>query len=291
MKLIFNKIDAFWNKPLELQLHAALSILFVLYLADGETENAIFKLPFVALGVVFLLLSTERRFRKFFWLTNIVIFLIDVWVDYTLLANHYFLFGFLSMVMFLSYTIDEKEQDKFLKNQTLIAFAIVMFFSGLQKLLSPQFMRGDVLGFFFVTDSFASFLLDYFPVLHEHASSNLDKLTRFSNTDPEQVEQLVLHPVMAGFSSVSKYFSWFVVALEVLIGALAFLASRSKIYHWLVISLVFGIFLIRQECGFLALAVVILMPSLTKKHSGFYRLYFITVVLFITFILADLAYG
>ena len=291
MKFIFNKIDAFHSKPMHVQMHLLLSALFILYLADDDIQNAIIKLPFIAVAFVFFLLSKEKRFQKFFWLTSTVVFFLDVLIDFTLIANHYFLFGFVSFIMFLSYTLSEKEQGEFLKKQTLIAFAIVMFFSGVQKLFSPQFMRGDVLGFLFVTDSFSSFMLDFFPVLHERITTNLETLNRFSNTDPLVTNQLVLHPVWNGFTAVSKYISWLVIALEIIIGIAAYFASKTNVFHWLVLALVVGIFAIRQECGFLVLAVILLLPSLTKKQIGYYKLYFSLIIIFMIFILADVAYG
>jgi len=287
MNYFFNKLELFFNKPFVEQVSMLFGLLFLIFLFPEGEAASIQKLVFIFPAIILFFIKDEKS-KKYFWLLSGIIYFIDILTDYTLLSNHNFLFGYMSFSLFFSYLVPSNNQEKFIKKQFLWAFAIVMFFSGLQKLLSAAFMDGSFLSYLFVKGSFGGFMLNFFKEKELLIMYNTSALSNFSNTEPSKISAVVFNSVIPLFHQYAKYFSWLIVFVELLIGIIIIPFHKNKISHFLILFLVLGILFSRYETGFLALISTLLFFTLSKDMRLFRYIYFIVIILCISLILVGL---
>lgn len=278
MRLLTKLTNSFFSKaPLE-QFSTLLLFYYIVEVSLFNPRNAIYKIPFLFIAIVLFFLKQDKEYPKIFWASIFMSLGVDIIIDYTLIHNHLALFLYVISVVFLSNFLLENQKEKFLQRQLIWFFAIAMFFAGLHKLITPEFMNGSILSYYFVKGQLAGYIFEISPSFKEAIAFNKLQANEFSNIDPLTTDYLLFNPVSSTFNLIFKYSSWSIAVGEIVIGVLILLIPNKRIFYYLAYLLILGILITRYETGFLALLTIMLlfiMPAEFKKLKEFSFFFFL----------------
>lgn len=241
------------NDPIVLGIQLLLLVLgaYTFIMAD---KHRFWKIPLLFTGViVWFFWQNSRREFKIWIILFLATLLIDLSYDYFWVANHHFMLIFmvLSVLIFTYY----KRKDVLLKNVQII-LVIVVLASGLQKLMSEQFMSGDFYFYMMNRGSLFRKFIDFFPDIIEIIMSNRDNMEALKNIDPNLGHSIVLKDALPKLSLMSQIFAWITVIIEILVAIAILIKPKSFWTHLLFSAMIIGILCTRLETGFMALLAI-----------------------------------
>jgi hypothetical protein len=145
---------------------------------------------------------------------------------------------------------------EFFTTNIKLLVVIVLLFSGIQKLLSPQFVSGDFTYYMINTGYFFKPILYLDHDIYDIVLNNKQQLLELKQTDPNEMGSIKLKNVFPNMAGISRIFAWFTIAVEIIAGLLILWKPRHIGTHFIFIMLILGIFLTRLETGFLALLAI-----------------------------------
>ena len=264
-----------------------LFFLFItVYLISTGVGHPWLKLPLLFMVLFLTVFFVKSINQSLIWYLTLTLLLFDLICDYFVRANHHFFLIYLTILIIIF--LKNGRHGDFITNIKLLVF-IVLLFSAIQKLLSPQFVSGDFYYYMFNTGNFFKPLLRFNPEMNDVVAHNNAMILELGKTDPNELKQIVLQNVEPNIGSISHAFAWLTIIFEILVAISLLLRPKHILSHLLFIVLIFGIFLMRMENGFLCLLAItgvwlsehpklrliyasmaILFISLIVNHIGFY---------------------
>lgn len=228
------------------------------------------KLVLITTLIVAHFTNYKRKFPTVFWGLTIILTSLDFINNYFYTANHTFVLFYLTFLIGLTYFYP-LDRIKILKRNSISMVILILFFSAIQKLLSPEFMNGNYIGFTTLKgDLFVPFRWPYNFSNLGNQNMNLinEKLNEVSNTDVPLKLLIPFH----GFETFSIFFSYFVILSEFLMIPVLLLKNL-KLKNTISLLFVVGLLLTRLETGFISLLVILLIAQLPPAEKTFRLMY------------------
>lgn len=248
----WNSIKKVLSDKSTLGIHLLFILLLVYVVSTGDNHRGI-KLPALIIGISFIVFFVKQITQPLLWYLFLVILLIDLICDYFVRANHHFLSIYVTLVVIIFLHNDHIE---FFTTNIKLLVVIVLLFSGIQKLLSPQFVSGDFTYYMINTGYFFKPILYLDHDIYDTVLNNKRQLLELKQTNPNEMGSIKLKNVFPNIAAISRIFAWFTIAVEIIAGLLILWKPRHIGTHFIFIMLILGIFLTRLETGFLALLAI-----------------------------------
>lgn len=272
------KDKSFDDKSIVINL---LFMLICIYIIGSSFSFSFFKFPLILIGLVTLLFSRKNAFNIHIWYVFILILSIDLIAKYFREANHHFLLLYVALIVFL-YLKDIYNFKLFVKNIQYLTI-IVVFFAGIQKMISQQFISGEYYYYMLNTGRFFKSFLNLSPELSEIVNLNKSEIQNLELVNPNKGTSIYLQSIDQNLKMFSIIFSWVTIAIELIVSVVLFFIPKKNITHILLIILIIGIFLTRLETGFLSILTISgLSLSSNSKISLIYiflTLFFFTLMI------------
>lgn len=228
-------------------------IAMVVYLAITSVDHRNIKV-FLLCGALFLIVFFVKKITQpLLWYIFLAILLSDLACNYFVRANHHFLLIYITGVLIVF--LHNSRLELFISNIKYLV-VIVLFFSGLQKVLSPEFISGDFYYYMINTGNFFKPIWYFNPEMIQTISSNKAMIAELGTTDPNLLKSITLKPVVPHLDVISFVFSWMTIIMELLAAVLILWKPKHILTHIVFILLIMGIFFTRFENGFLTLLAI-----------------------------------
>lgn len=228
-------------------------IVMVVYLAITSVDHRNIKV-FLLCGALFLIVFFVKKITQpLLWYIFLAILLSDLACDYFVRANHHFLLIYITGVVIVF--LHNSRLELFIANIKYLV-VIVLFFSGIQKVISPEFITGDLYYYMINTGGFFKPILYYNPQMVDTIISNKEIIAELGTTDPNLLKTATLKPILPHLEVFSFILSWMTIIMELLAAVLILWKPKHIISHIVFILLIMGIFFTRFENGFLSLLAI-----------------------------------
>ena len=258
-----------------------LLIMLGAYIFIMAEKLSLYKSPFIFIGLLSWLFFRKKTKHPIIWLVLLALLVFDLYQFYFRVANHHFMLTF--VVLSVIFYLYHKRVDIFQKNIQML-LVVVILASALQKLMSSQFMSGDLYYYMmnraFIFDAFHKF----FPESLEIAKSNSETILALQATDPNNTKSIVLNDVFLNLSSMSLVYAWSTVAIEFIVAIAILWKPRSTWTHLFFIAMIIGILCTRLEMGFMGLLTICGIFLCSNLKLRF--LYVLIAIVCITLIIA-----
>lgn len=262
----------------------ALKLLFifmVIYLVSTGGDHKRIKLFLVCAGLFLVALFVKKIAQPLLWYIFLTILISDLICDYFVRANHHFLLIYITILIIIY--LHNSKLDDLITNIKLL-LAIVLIFSGIQKLMSPQFVSGDFYYYMINIGSFFKPILHLNQEMNDIIISNKDQIAELGTSNPNALGTVKLQNVIPNLDVISRVYAWFSIVMELITGLLILWKPKHLFTHILLILLILGIFLTRLENGFMALLAIsgIWLSESTKVRFAYVTMTILFFALMIT---------
>jgi hypothetical protein len=227
-----------------------LFIFLLVYIISTGNDHRNIKLPTLIIGISLIIFYVNNLRQPLLWYIFLVILLFDLIGGYYVRANHHFLLIYVTLVVIIYLHNDRIEL--FTTNVKFL-LVIVLMFSGIQKLFSPQFISGDFTYYMINTGRFFKPILYFNQDMNDIIFNNNQQLLEFKRTEPNGMGSTTFNNVIPNMDVVSRLFAWMTISVEIIAGLLLLWKPKNIGTHLFFILLILGIFFTRLENGFLAL--------------------------------------
>lgn len=253
--------------------------VILLYAADLRTGWATLPVWFLTAFGIWLRPDAIQTL----WRGLAVVLLLDTVDGYYYVANHQFLSLYIAGAGAFSRQV--------VRRLAIPVVAGVLLISGAQKAFSPDFVSGLYLEYLASAGRLAKWMLAFNPGASEVAAQNLDALEQLSSTPPAAGGVVVLKPVVAWVPRAV----WQVVSVALVVGecgvaAALLLRPGRPPTHMAALALLWGIALVREETGFLALMAA-LLSSACAPSDKFRGVYAVSALAFSAAVLSGIGYS
>lgn len=254
---------------------------FILFLIRYQTPGLLLNFSFFLLIIAQFIFYKSPQDKTGFWLTISFFLAYKLLTTYFQAANHLFIALYISLA-FLLYHLSGKKEEFLQTNMTWI-LGLTLLLSGFQKLASPDYRSG---AYFLYMLQRGDFL---WPL--KHLSQSFDEITRanlemLNNSRGIYPENASFESLIMPFSKArvfAFYLSIISIGLELLAGLLILLKPKALLTHAVVLATVLGVFITRQETGFLTL---LSLMGLILSENKYVRLIYTTLgIIFLALIL------
>ncbi len=230
-----------------------LFLFVIVHLFSSTAGHPWLKMLVLSFALFLIVLFVKKVQQSLLWYIFLALLLFDLICNFFGSANHHFLLIYVTILILQFLKNGRLEQHK-----TNIGFllVIVLLFSSIQKLISPQFVTGDFYYYMLNTGKFFKPFLYFSQEMRDIIASNNSKILALENTDPNALKSIHLTDILPNIHIISLVLSWFTIAIELLIALLLFLKPKHILTHLLYIMLILSIFFTRLETGFLALLAI-----------------------------------
>lgn len=243
-----NHIKETLSDKRNLGLHAFFTLMVIYAILTGGDHRKV-KLFLLVIGLSLVILFVKKISHPILWYVFMALLINDLIFDYFVRANHHFFLMYLTAV-FIIYLHNNRLED--FETNIKLLLAIVLFFSGLQKMLSPQFTSGDYYYYMINIGSFFKPLLYFSPEINDIMSSNRAEIAKLQISDPNSSQYITLQNVIPYQDIFSRVYAWVSIVSE-LVGAILILWKPKHIVtQCFFVMIILGIFFTRLESGFLA---------------------------------------
>ena len=275
-KVLSNKND--------LGLHL-LFIFMIIYIVSTGGDHLRTKLFLIFAGLSLVVLFVKKITQPLLWYVFLTIILSDLLWDYFGRANHHFLMIYITILVII-FLQNSNEKDLFVNIKLLMA--IVLLFSGIQKLLSPQFISGDYFYYMINSGKFFKPFLHFNQDVYDTIIFNNAQISELSKLNPHQSNTVKLQNIIPHLDVISQVYAWFSIAMEVITGIMILWKPKLVFTHILFILLILGIFFTRLENGFMAL-LAICGIWLTSNYI-FRAVYMLLTIVFLSLMITKIGF-
>lgn len=277
--VIIRKINWFQEIDETLIVHRTLQ-LFGTFIAIYCFRNLSPHTPFNYIFFIALLLQLalykQPLYKPQLWYTILIFLIVRLLKDYYLAANHLFVSIYITLSIII-YLHNGKQANVLYKNCQLI-LGLVLFLSGFQKLISPEYTSGHFFEYMVYKGDFLwplRFLSAEFKTITA-ANSEIISQTRLIYEKGTTFQALTAP--FENLQPFSKIMAQVSIWLELLSG-IAMLVNGKKWYaHLLAAITILGVAVTREEFGFLSLLTLAAMPLC--RWRSLHIFYVILIVLF-----------
>ncbi len=280
-KIALPKQDATLDLAMQLFLG-----FFILFLVRYQTPGLFLNFSFFLILIAQFVFSKSPQKNTGFWGSICLFLTYKLLVTYFQAANHIFIALYISLA-FLIYFLWGKKKEVLQTNMLLI-LGLTLLFSGFQKIASTDYRSGDYFLYMMQRGDFLWPLKHLSQTYRSITAANLEIINNSRGIYPEYTSFLALSMPMGHAKNVAVYLSYFSIGIELLSGCLILVKPRAFISHALVLTTIFGVFITRQETGFLTLLCVLGLVLSENKYLQF--TYAATAVVFLGLILLGVGF-
>ena len=262
-----------------------LLIFMVVYLAITSVAHRRIKVFLLCAALFLIVFFVKKISQVLLWYIFLAILLSDLACDYFVRANHHFLLIYMTVAVIVY--LHNSRLDLFVLNIKYLV-VIVLFFSGLQKVLSPEFITGDLYYLMINTGGFFKPILYYNPEMIDTIISNKALIAELGTTNPNLLETVTLKPIVPHLDVISFILSWMTIIMELVAAVLILWKPKHIATHIVFILLIMGIFFTRYENGFLALLAI--SGVWLSEHLRIRIIYTVLAIICFSFILTKIGF-
>lgn len=263
-----------------------LFFLFVsVYLVSSTADHPYQKMLVLCFALLIIVLFVKSLQQTLLWYIFLAILVFDLISNFFGRANHHFLLIYMS-ILIIQFLNNGRLQQLITNIKYLVV--IVLFFSSIQKLLSPQFVTGDFYYYMLNTGKFFRPLLYFNQDMGDIINNNHSKILELGKTDPNAAKSILLQDIFPNIHNISKALAWFTITLELFIAILLLWKPKLGLTHLMFIILILGIFITRLENGFLTLLAI--SGFWIAGKNSFRAVYLGLSILFMAFMIAKIGY-
>ncbi len=231
----------------------------------------------IAMPWVLLIMITSTEKRRWFWMLAVssVMLLINVYLNFYVIANHGFVIAYIGLALMI--VVAAENGELLMQKIALWFLTLLMGLALIQKLSSPYYMSGNLIGDYILSGNMFKVLIslfypDWFNVVHE----NLAGRRELADTMPQTGNSLSL-AVPAGITILIMGLTYTSLAAQFLMEAALLLRARLGIWvHYALLLFVVIIYSTRNENVFLSMNCILgyaLTDEQTKSARKFYVLW------------------
>ncbi|MGH7794634.1 MAG: hypothetical protein ACREQ2_07025 [Candidatus Binatia bacterium] len=242
---------------------ALLFAIFILSLTATYTLATDFTRVWTGFLAVAGLANHALFFRRAYWFSMTLALALNLFYRYEIAANHYFLSVYVSALFAVWVAPDG---TRFVKvGGTLLA--LVMVFAVVGKLLSPYYLKGNLVGEVFLTGSLSGPLRLVWPEIRLSVNHYVVNFEAAKAIPPGVAVGLAASVPSTAFASFCQATAISIIVIEGLVAA-AF-AARWKHQAALLAIFLWGTYIFRAEHHFLALLAFLGLTSLESPMSRY----------------------
>ncbi len=230
-----------------------LFIFTVVYIILTGGDHRKIKLVLIASGLFLIALCVKKITQPLVWYIFLTILISDLISDYFVRANHHFLMIYVTILIII-FLRNAKLED--LLTNIKLLLVIVLLFSGIQKLFSPQFISGDFYYYMINTGNFFKPFLYFNQDINDIISNNKAQIADLGNSNPNDLKTVTLKNIVPNLDTISRVYAWFSICMELITALCLLWKPKHTFTHILFILVISGIFLTRLESGFIALLAI-----------------------------------
>lgn len=236
-------------------------------------------IPFVArLVVPFLLLvlvaanTMRQRFILLFWIT--LGLALNVVLNFYVIANHGFVIMFIGVALLIACASEDGASDT-IARAAVYLISILMGLALIQKLISPHYMNGDLIGSYLANGYMFKTLISLFDpswpqTVHQNLAAQKDLMALAPAS--QSAVSVTIPPLIQVLAIV---LTWAALASQVMIEACVLLRARLGIWaHYAVLLFVLIIYSTRNENVFLSMNLI-LGYAITNEQTKSVRLWYV----------------
>lgn len=251
-KLNWNHVKVVLSDKSALGLNL-LFIFMVVYISITGGDHRKIKLFLLFGGFCLVALFIRKITQPLLWYIFLTILISDLICDYFVRANHHFLLIYLTVIIIIF--LHNSRLEDLITNIKLL-LVIVLLFSGIQKLFSPQFISGDFYYYMINTGSFFKPILYFNQEMNDIVLANKAQIAELGKLNPNYTNTIKLQNIVPNLDIISGVYAWFSICIELITGLLILWKPKQVFTHILFILLILGIFFTRLESGFMALLAI-----------------------------------
>ena len=218
---------------------------------------------------------------------GIAIYMIPEWPGP---ANHTYVYAYLCLVLFLVLRNAPAERTSLLTRNTLYLFNAIMLLAVIQKAITPGYLDGTINAFWLATGGYCEPIYIFFDSWSAVVEHNNAVLNTYYNENPYQTDQIALQAPVSSLRMWGILFSAGILAGEVIVPAI-FTWSKSQVFkHTTVLLFLAGVFLTRQETGFLSLLAIMALTHCPPEHTRIRGIYLLLFAFMQTLFVLDFGY-
>jgi len=228
---------------------------------------------------VLLIMVTSTENRRWFWMLAVssVMLLINVYLNFYVSANHGFVIAYIGIALMIA--VAAPNGVVLMQKMALWFLTLLMGLALVQKLASPYYMSGNLVGDYILSGNMFKVLIslfypDWFNVVHE----NLAGRAELANTPPQTSNSIEL-AVPVGITAVIMGLTYASLAAQFLMEAALLLRARLRLWvHYALLLFVVIIYATRNENVFLSMNCILgyaLTDEQTKSARKFYVLWIV----------------
>lgn len=251
-KLNWNHINEVLSDTSAVGLNLLFIFLVVYSILTGGDHRKI-KLFLVLAGLFLVVLFIKKITQPLLWYIFLTILISDLICDYFVRANHHFLLIYLTILVIIF--LYNSRLDDFIANIKLL-LVIVLLFSGIQKLLSPQFVSGEFYYYMINTGQFFKPILYVNQEISDIVLANKAHIAELGKLNPNASDIVTFQNVAPNLDVICQVYAWFSIVMEIFVSLLILWKPKHSFTHVLFIFLILGIFFTRLESGFMAVLAI-----------------------------------
>lgn len=227
-----------------------------------------------AAGIILLfVISKKTALAIYLWITVLVILGWILFETYFITANHIFLLFYIGMIGLLA-KLFIYEANSLIDFNSKMILSLLLFFGGLQKILSVVFLNGDLLHYMFLRGELASPLFQM-DVFQNYFLENQNAMKLFDQGFNYVDQSLFLKPLFNHQHFIIYGFSIFVIAIEFALALLVWIKNQ-KIKFICFATFLVGLLFTRMETGFASLLCLLLALQLPIANT-YYKIFYLVL--------------
>lgn len=171
-------------------------------------------------------------------------------------ANHTYVFGYMCVALAMTGLSASEHRQHVLRTNMQGLMLAIMAFAVLQKAITPGYLDGTINAFWLATGGYGRPLWTFSEGWQAVVRDNMGVLNEYYNVNQQALHELTLQSPMENLRLAGKILACVILGSEVVLPAI-FVWKRAEIgRHIALLLFVPGVFLMRQESGFLSLLCV-----------------------------------
>ena len=252
------------------------AIVFVFFSTKGYIPAGVrIAMPWL---LIFLITTKDLRSKAILLIWINIGLLFNVWMNFYVSANHGFMIAFIGLALMI--TCADRENGA--ANLQKIAVAIISILMGwalVQKLISPYYMSGNLIGSYLATGQMFKVMLsfvipDWFQITHDNFQARYGVMAEAGVSSVP----VVVPPLVAGLAMVLTYTA---LLSQAALEAIVLLRKRFGIWtHYAVLLFVLIIYSTRNENVFLPMNLI-LGFAMTDEETKPARLWYVLGIIYL----------
>jgi len=228
--------------------------------------------------LLLMITSTIRRTWTLMLFLTSVMLVINVMLNYYQIANHGFMIAYISLALLIAVAAND---EALMQKMALYFLTILMGLALVQKLVSPYYMSGNLIGDYILTGMMFKYLIavvypNWLNIVHENNAAIRDL-----GVMPSSVGNSVALAAPAGVATLIMALTYISLASQFLIEVALLLRSRLGAFvHYALLLFVLIIYSTRNENVFLSMNCI-LGYSMTDDKTKSVRIFYVLWIFYL----------